>query len=261
MTTFNDSQTASDQPTTSDAAQSNTQTERYTPMEENTSKPTTAPATGAPNTDSVLSADISTEKAAEMISLTEISWKKRRMESAFDRYNQIGDDLDDVSKALRTRLVTDGETEKPRKMTPAEVVTYQARKGDLAISKQEVREKYLQNKREYRHATRHNRVLRRAGFSDNKEETRLLNAIDGMVASALASLDETGRNGNADRVADLRFLAVESKPKDFRKKVTSILTDLNKERWEEPLRFKSVESALTKRIYQEYRRNRANGSK
>ena len=82
-----------------------------------------------------------------------------------------------------------------------------------------------------------------------------------MANAALASLDEAGRNGAADRIADLRFLAAESKLKDFRKKVTSVLTDLNPERWEEPLRFKSVESKLTKRMYEEFRRNKSNGSK
>jgi hypothetical protein len=221
----------------------------------------TTPASESAAIENSTKADKSKKKDVPMISPTDLSWRKRRMTNAYGRYSQIADDLDKVARTLRTRTIKEDEIDRMRKLTPAEIVTHQTRKRELTLTKQEAKMEYLRYKREYNSASRLNLRLRKKGFNDNKEESRLLQAVAPMVNVALESLAKARTRGYEDRVEDLLFLASESKRKDFRIKAVALLVELNKDVWENPLRFQSVATELVKGIYAEFRRHHASNDK
>ncbi|MEI6052851.1 MAG: hypothetical protein WCQ44_09135 [Opitutaceae bacterium] len=224
-----------------------------------------------------------TQKAVSMNSPTDVSWMKRRMENAYKGYLLVDKELGECSTTLRNKSVKDDEKEKTRKMTPeqldeykaslvgqkpkmrkmtaAEIVSYQTKKRELTVTKQETKDEYLQLKRDYNNASRHNLNLRKVGLNENREEAKLLSAITDMVKQALTSLYELANDGPSENLVDLRFLAAQAKRADFRKKVSATLIDLNKERWEDVLRYKKVESELGGHIYDEFRRSKSNKGK
>ena len=179
-----------------------------------------------------------TSTPVKMVSATDIAWMRRRMNTAYDRYTQIVEELDEASRALKTR-----------KLSPVELESYKARKRDLALSKLDAKDDYLQKKFEFTSETRFNYRLRRVGRKDSKEEAKIIGTMDALASEAMTCLK--------DDVEHLRFLVEQSKRKDFRKKIAALLTESDQARWEPVLRFKTVESGLAKALYEAFKKSNA----
>jgi hypothetical protein len=202
--------------------------------------------------------DAKTVKATtSLISATEISWMKRRMEEAYNRYDKKMKELEAVSRLLETKWIrTDAES---RKLTPVEIETCKAKKQDLGFIVSEAREDYVTKKREFKNATQQNNRMRRADKRNEKDIAKLLSVINTLINDAKSQLADARSGNHAERVNNLEFLACDQKRKDFRGKVVDLLVELNKERWEKALSFKEVQTKIVGNLYDSFRPNKATG--
>ena len=148
-----------------------------------------------------------------------------------------------------------------RKLTPAEIFTYKAKKREISLDKQDAMDDYLQKKDEADDASKHNARLRKTERKDGQEEARLLKIMNDLVKEALDGLDNAVSKGYAAQHKDILFLVKEEKRKDFRNKVAALLTDMEKMRWDNILRFSKVETELCRRLFAECMRRKAVDSK
>jgi hypothetical protein len=199
------------------------------------------------------SSRIEGSRLAKMYSATEISWRQRRMKTAESRYSELVDERDLVSRIVRTKTIMDPVTQKIRKLTSAEIASYRVRKRELIIDVPNAKRDFMEKKDLYLKATGHNNKIRTTEWETEKMETNLLKTMDDMVKEATSALEQAERNGYGDQIEHLRFLVKGLKKKDFRRKLSELLTDLDQTRWETVLQFKSIDSELAKRIYDTFK--------
>ena len=187
---------------------------------------------------------------------SEMSWMNRRSLYAYDRYSQVSDAHDSICRALKTNTIPADEEGKMRKLTPAEIFTYKAKKRELALDKQDAMDDYLQKKAEADDASKHNARLRKTERKDGQEEARHLKVMNDLVKEALEGLDKAVSKGYAVQHKDIQFLVKEEKRRDFRNKVSALLIDMDNIRWDNVLRFAKVETELCRRLFAEYMRRK-----